>query len=126
MNDNRVRVLKNKAEQDYTTVTILMSAQGSSPDIIVFHIQQMIEKLLKAFLVKMNVLYRFTHDITYLLEEAINIDGTFRNYYEISELLAPYAVIVRYEEGYEISFEEAEVLLDRALKLREKILCSIT
>lgn len=40
-------------------------------------------------------------------------------------LLAPFAVLIRYEEGYEVTLEEARSLSEKTKRLRQKILAEI-
>ncbi len=120
-----LEVLLNKAENDYIAARNLLSVKGSPAETIAFHVQQMVEKLLKVFLISKGIEYKPTHDLFYLIEKAKVVDPSFIEYEEISEELAPYAVLVRYEEGFDISESESAVLFERTMKLREKILASV-
>ena len=120
-----LEVLLNKAENDYIAARNLLSVKGSSAETSASHVQQMVEKLLKVFLISKGIEYKPTHDLFYLIEKAKAVDPSFIEYEEISEELAPYAVLVRYEEGFDISESESAVLFERTMKLREKILASV-
>ena len=70
--------------------------------------------------------YRPTHDLVYLMEMVEKADASFSDHKQIADDLAPYAVLVRYEEGFDVSLENAKALFEKALKLREMVLKAIT
>ena len=104
-----------KAEMDIVAVEKLLDSTRVSDAIIGFHLQQAVEKLLKALLAANDIQYRKTHDIRELIDlledhktpipgELVNLDD-----------FTPYAVEFRYED---ISYERE--ILDRT-KAMEKI-----
>lgn len=123
---NNHKILLEKATNDLKAIENLLKLPDSPCEIIAFHIQQMVEKLLKAFLISKNINYKPTHDLFLLLETAENIDSSFKEYYNLAEDLSPYAVLVRYEEGFYINLEEVQILFSKALELKEKIIPKIT
>lgn len=122
---NALDILLEKAEEDHRAVAALLAAKDSPESIIVFHVQQMAEKLLKAFLIFRKTKYRLTHDMVFLLEKAEAVDASFSEFSGLADDLAPFAVLIRYEEGYEATLEEARSLFERTLRLRQKILAEI-
>ena len=116
-----VKSWKKKAEND------LIAAKNSIKiklyDIACFHIQQSIEKYLKAFLTYYDVEFEKTHAIEDLLLLASQIDNSFANLIEEGKKLTPYAVEIRYPLLLkEPSEEEAKELLKIAIKINEFIL----
>ena len=106
-----------KAERDIIAAEKL--SEAGIYDYSLFHSQQAIEKLLKAFLTYHNKPFRKTHDVTLLLKLCISVDESFKELLEAEvDKLYPRAVEVRYPEvEYDVSPEEAE----EAIKLAEKV-----
>lgn len=74
---------------------------------VCFHCQQLVEKLLKAYLVSKNIDFTWTHDLEFLLELCLRQDSDFEEL-NIGNLKS-YAVEVRYpDEFYVPSIEEAQ------------------
>ncbi len=117
-----LEILIEKANHDQKAVENLLKQDDSPTDVMSFHIQQMIEKLLKAFLVFHNKDYKPTHDLYFLLEQIEKIEESFANYFEFTEKLSPYAVLTRYEEGFDLTITEIQDLLETALILKQKII----
>ena len=65
-------------------------------DVVAFHCQQSIEKILKAFLVSRNVEFEKVHDLGYLLDQCASADGDFESLRESVEPLTLFAVTFRY------------------------------
>lgn len=63
-----------KAESDARAVEVLLSAQPPAIDAGCFHIQQAIEKALKAVLVDRRVAFPYVHDIGQLLDLLAPVD----------------------------------------------------
>lgn len=74
-------------ERDYDAVLL-----GSAA----FHLQQSAEKSLKAFLTAKSVRFTKIHDLSRLLGLAASVDSTLSVLSDAAELLAPFAVEVRY------------------------------
>jgi HEPN domain-containing protein len=87
----------------------LMEGGDIDTDIICFHLQQFIEKYLKAYLIYNNYEPKKIHDIGLLLAESMKIDKEF-SYFEDSVLveLTDCGVIIRYDEMEEVNIEFIE------------------
>ena len=59
-----------KAEHDLTTAHLAFNHLPNYKDTIAFHCQQAVEKLLKAYLIHIDVGFRRSHDLIYLLDLA--------------------------------------------------------
>lgn len=79
-------------------MSILMDASSASDEIIGFHAQQAVEKLLKALLSHRRIAFRRTHDLTELID-LLSANGVPVPP-EIGDTrrLAPYAAEFRYED----------------------------
>jgi len=115
-------VLYEKANHDFITVENLLKFENSPTDTMAFHLQQMIEKLLKCLLIKHNMDFRPSHDLFYLLNYIEEIYPEYSEFYDLAEKLSPHAVINRYEEGYLISKSEFEKLYKDSISFRNTIL----
>lgn len=97
-------------------------ALGGMPDtdvfdngIFGFHVQQAVEKTLKAWLASLGVEYPKTHDIRLLLTLLRNQGANTNSFIDLVEY-NPYAVQLRYDEPYPGSDEPIN---------REQALCSV-
>ena len=70
MNDKRelVESWLTKANHDLTTAHLVKNHLPDFKDTIAFHCQQAVEKLLKAYLVHLDFVFRRSHDLIYLLD----------------------------------------------------------
>ncbi|BFI73727.1 hypothetical protein YN1_7140 [Nanoarchaeota archaeon] len=126
--DKREKILKvtkewlDKADKDLRNARILLN-NGGDLDIIIFLLQQSVEKYIKSFLVYNNLRVPKTHDIKELIDLCSNIDPDFKKLYEIgANKLYPIGIEVRYPGNYEISYEMVIEFLNIAEKVKEFIL----
>lgn len=96
------------AEMDFLTAKHLYDNMYPKPlEIICYHCQQSVEKLLKAVLISYGVTIKKTHDLGLLaemLQEYMEVDS---RYMEMCDDLTPYGVKIRYPQ--ELSVEEYHV-----------------
>lgn len=118
---NSLEVLLEKSQHDLTAVNLLLKEASAPEDIIAFHLQQMVEKLLKVASIHYNIDFKLTHDLSMLIRDLEDTDSSFCDYYNLAEDLSPHAVLTRYEEGYSIDRESLENLLKSALNLQNKV-----
>ena len=89
----------DKAKEDLQLVENELEFKEPLYNIISFHIQQFVEKYLKAFLVSKNILPERTHNIDLLLYKCKNIDNDFEEFFESSLVdLTECAVSFRYPD----------------------------
>lgn len=76
-NDLREIVLQwiEKARDDWATVEILMQSDYYPKDVVCFHCQQYVEKLLKAFLTAHEIEFPKTHDLRRLIQLSDQLPG---------------------------------------------------
>lgn len=90
---------------------------------ICFHSQQAVEKYLKAYLVHLNIVFKKTHSLSYLLDLINEIDKVADKMYSRAEILDSYAVEMRYpDDWYEPTEKEAREAYSIAMKIREYVL----
>ena len=73
MNDDSgelVRQWKEKAQNDWTAVEILLDSEQCPAETVCFHCQQFVEKLLKALLTRYGIEAPKTHDLRRLIQLA--------------------------------------------------------
>ena len=108
--DDRIGVLKKgedgmnplalewieKAENDYAAVQLLLQASNPLYDIIRFHVQQCIEKYLKAWLQETNILVPRTHNLEELLVLTVTTHPVWTDWQPDFKIITAYAVDPRY------------------------------
>jgi HEPN domain-containing protein len=90
--------LRRKAAIDEQAMMILIADASSADEVVGFHAQQAVEKLLKAALSQLQVAFKKTHDLVQLLN-LLETSGIAAPH-EVTECrrLGPYAVFFRYED----------------------------
>ena len=118
--DEAVKKWFLKACNDLRAAEELLKLSEPLTDIVCFHAQQAVEKLLKGFLTYHGIKIPRTHDISILLEMCIEIDKGFKKLdIETLEKLSFYAVEIRYPgELYIPSLQEAREAVEIAKNLR--------
>lgn len=95
-------------------------------EIICYHCQQSIEKLLKGLLISKNVTIKRTHDLGLLAELLQEYETVDEKYLEMCDDLTPYGVKIRYSqelyiEEYHVTkaLQEPEILYDWLMGILE-------
>jgi len=83
-----------KAEEDWLAVVWLSHEDSPVWRPALFHLQQTTEKLLKAYLCKLRIVFQKKHDLTYLLQETKC--EPLLVFQDLMDELAPFAVETRY------------------------------
>ena len=84
------------AQKDYEAATILAHAENPQMEAAGFHLQQSVEKTLKAWLTTKGISFPRTHDLSLLLGLLEDVGETIEPYWGLLEL-NPFAVQFRYE-----------------------------
>ena len=113
------------AEMDFLTAKHLYEHMYPKPlEIICYHCQQAIEKLLKGVLISRGVAIKKTHDLGLLAEMLQEYAEVDEKYLEMCDDLTPYGVKIRYPqelfiEEYHVkkALEETQELYDWLLTL---------
>ena len=107
-----------KADHDLGTAKVTYLHIPEFKDTVTFHCQQAVEKYLKAYLIFLEIEFKHTHDLVYLLDILFQKDKDIKNYYDKISQLQNYAVEVRYPN--ETIFLTDEKILD-AINTSKKI-----
>ena len=90
------RLLLQKARQDFDLVVSVTDDHAVADEIVGFHIQQTVEKAIKASLTRLGIQYEFTHDLSILYRQAENSGLTLPASIDTVEELTVFAVQFRY------------------------------
>jgi HEPN domain-containing protein len=121
--NEKVKLWLIKAFEDYMSIKTLLDSplMEYTTSIICFHSQQMVEKLLKAFLTYHNIQFPRTHLLETLRQICLELDEEFQNLN--FKNLSIYAVEVRYPDEFDIPpIEEANECVEIALQIKDFIL----
>jgi len=124
MNERSVREWIIKAESDLKIGKDEFVTENPATDAICFHMQQCVEKHLKAFLIFHEKEIRRTHIIAEIIRECIEIDSEFRKLFKIkAQTLTDFAVEFRYP-GHALlpSIEETKEAIEIAEKVKEFVI----
>jgi HEPN domain-containing protein len=114
-----------KAENDWSTVEILMASGHCPAEAVCFHCQQYVEKLLKALLTLKGIEAPKTHDLRRLIQLALPVEPKLAELVGESDALTVHGVQSRYpgdfwqvektemKHLYELSQKFANILLPR-------------
>lgn len=110
------------ADEDIKMASLGIDAPGESLNrLTAYHLQQSVEKNLKAYLVYCGIDFPYTHNISVLLEfceKHIDIPAEIAD----AESLTPFAVSARYPgEDEEVSKQEVLEAFEIAIRVREFI-----
>jgi HEPN domain-containing protein len=100
-----------KAQRDWNAARKLFDLDCEEADVVAFHCQQAVEKLLKAFLVYHAVQFEKAHDLGRLLDHCATVDDSFESIRDTVEPLTLYAVAFRHPGPADPTLEEARVAL---------------
>ena len=89
-------LLLEKAAKDEYAMNRLIEDPQTADEIIGFHAQQAVEKMLKAVLSDRAIEYRWTHDLTELLDRLRDRDVLYPSELEEVVALTPFAAEFRY------------------------------
>jgi HEPN domain-containing protein len=119
MNDDTVKLWFLKADNDLKIGKDELATEKPATDMVCFHMQQCVEKCLKAFLVYNNKEISRTHNLTLLLQECVDIDKTFEKLRTLNaDELSVYAAGSRYpDDFYMPSLPESE----KAITVTEEV-----
>jgi HEPN domain-containing protein len=113
-----------KADHDLKIAKDEMKEREAVTDMVCFHCQQAVEKILKAFLISKNKEVAKTHDLSFLISECIKIDSEFKELFDKGiDLMGVYAVEMRYPgDMYIPSLEEAKDAISKAEYVKDFVM----
>jgi HEPN domain-containing protein len=110
-----------KAEADYAAALLLRrSRKRYTRDIVCFHLQQCVEKYLKARIEEASLAFPRTHDLERLLDVTLSVEPLWAVLRPALAAITDYAVEVRYP-GRTTNPGEAKALLRSTTRIREMI-----
>jgi|WetSurMetagenome_2_1015567.scaffolds.fasta_scaffold155579_2 HEPN domain-containing protein len=110
------------AEKDFKALKNMIDETNFDIEIFGFHAQQTVEKLLKAWLSKINIKYERTHDLQILFSLLIENGQNIPSELEILENLTDFSVNFRHDvfDNVDASLERQKVI-DNIQQLRDLV-----
>ncbi len=126
MNDDAgelVRQWKKKAQSDWTTVEILLAHEQCPAEVVCFHCQQYVEKLLKALLSRHSIEAPRTHDLRRLIQLAESLVPDLSQFSDASDKLTVHGVETRYPgDSHPVSSEEMDEVVEVSRTIGDMLL----
>lgn len=115
-----------RAQDDELNARSILTHRDGTPGGVCFLSQQIAEKYLKAFLVKIKGEFPKVHHLEYLLKICAEIDNDFMSLKDDAVLLSDFYVESRYPGDYpEFTWQEAEKAYESAKRIKELVLQKI-
>ncbi|TCL62323.1 HEPN domain-containing protein [Hydrogenispora ethanolica] len=109
-----------KAGHDLGMAELAIANKPEYKDLICFHCQQSAEKYLKAYLIRLNMDFKKSHSLIYLLDLLKAQENVPDSIYGTAEILEDYGVEVRYPgNGIELDQEDIHEAYQAALRIKE-------
>ena len=123
MIDEIIKQWTQKAENDFKTGNDEFLTNEPATDMVCFHMQQCVEKYLKAYLVFNSKEFRKTHNIAELIDLCKDIDSELDKLYEINaHELTIYASEIRYPDDFHMpTRDEAKECIQIATEVKNFI-----
>lgn len=102
------RLLLQKAHQDLVLVEAATGIDAIADEIVGFHVQQTVEKCIKAVLTRLGVQYEYTHDLSLLYQQVEDTGVNLPSTLDAVEALGPFAVQFRYTLHTTLDFDREE------------------
>jgi HEPN domain-containing protein len=104
-------LLLQKAREDFSAAQVLAATENQADHVIGFHLQQAVEKALKAVLAMRKIEIPRSHDLGYLVERLEGGEDELPAAVASSDWLTPWGVLFRYDDDPAVSLDR-----DRALE----------
>ncbi len=111
-----------KGRNDFKAAKILLK-KVKKFEIVLFLLQQAVEKSIKGFLIYNGWTLKKIHDLEVLIQDAISFDQSFKDYLDIGRKLTSFYFESRYPPGPPSLFSKEEVkkLMGQSKEIIEKI-----
>lgn len=93
------QLLLQKAREDLSAAQVLVATEDQADHVIGFHLQQAVEKALKAVLAERTIEIPHTHDLGYLVELLESLEIEMPGLVASSDWLTPWGVLFRYDDN---------------------------
>ena len=120
LNDKTPEYWNLLASHDIETVKILLRERGH-PEIIIYHMHQAVEKLLKGRIIKVGVIFPYIHNIERLYKILVEKDLSLQGLEEKIILLQSYFIDTRYPQAGLLNQED----LNRAKSVFDIIIAKL-
>ena len=130
MADNHARLTRDwltKAMHDLQNARIVGATPDGPLDTAIYHCQPAAEKSLKGWLTWRGIAVVKTHDLIWLIEDAIDDKPDFAKFEEAADILTPYVSAFRYpgltddpmpsREEFDAALQHAQAIYDFVLNL---------
>lgn len=105
------QLLIKKAEEDEALIRAVINHAEISDEIIGFHFQQAVEKMLKAACTLREIRFSKTHNIRVLMDLLSDHNCVFPDHFEELDALTPFGVMGRYENvPFDLPFKRNTIL----------------
>ena len=120
---NLIKQWIEKADHDLGTARITFLHIPDYKDTITFHCQQAVEKYLKSYLIFLDIEFRFSHDLVYLIDMISQKEKFEEDFYDKASFLQDFAIEVRYPNDIvELSDIDVKNAIEYADKFRKLII----
>ena len=121
MKEQIIKQWFERGKHDLEVAKILLSEEYF--DIVLFHLQQAVEKYIKGFLIYNGWQLRKIHDLELLITEAVAFDKKFREYLDFGRKLTAFYYEERYPPGaiFDYSKKEIEELIETTEEIIDKL-----
>jgi hypothetical protein len=119
--DKQAQVLLIKAAEDEAVLLLPGVPEGPFG----FHVQQAVEKLLKALLCQMSIEYKFTHDLDHLELQLKDAGEVLPKTLQDFSKIGTFAVVHRYDDIPEFQVLDHEAAIETVRLIREHIVSRI-
>ena len=121
-----VRQWRTKAQSDWKAVEILMAGEQCPADMVCFHCQQFVEKLLKATLTRHGIEAPKTHDLRRLIQLAEPYAPELSQLADASDTLTIHGVEARYPGDWrQVTSGEMKELVELSRKFGAMLLSKL-
>jgi len=115
-----------RADEDLSTIEILLKERKVIPNPVCFHAQQASEKYLKGFLAHHDLHVRKIHDLEVLANDCKQIDRTCQELSKDAKFLNQFYTESRYPDDYgDFSIRDAKEGYEAAKRIKEFVLAKI-
>ncbi len=108
-----------KAEEDYLHAKSDLENEDKFYSHLAFFLEQAAEKYLKAYIVKYDLNFEYTHDLLRLLEICKERDENFSQFENVCSELNPYYIDTRYPVHWPVGYKKEDI--EKGLKLLEEL-----
>lgn len=118
-----VKLWIEKADHDLGTAKVTFLHIPKFKDTIAFHCQQSVEKYLKSYLLFLDIQFKRSHNLTYLLGLLSTKESVSNEMYDKAADLEDFAVEIRYPETeIMLSDQDIEIAISIGLFFRQYVL----